>query len=223
MSRSKPRRVSSREAPVDPVNEEFRRMRLKALIIGLTLILSPLLFIIAYFLAPGYDHMYSIMAVVLAGLGLLLMNYYLQEAYNYKLYMKLAGLLTQRTEQPIPTLQQAQPQPQPSRVQSPLKPVHPGVPQQAPQRRVPQQPAVLQSASDMLLQQPQQARGEARVSAYARPQQPLQKPVQARQPSIETQPIQPSRQGVKVCPHCGRELPYGDLHLICPFCGAPLK
>lgn len=25
------------------------------------------------------------------------------------------------------------------------------------------------------------------------------------------------------CPECGRELPYGDLHLICPFCGARLK
>ncbi|MEM0493661.1 MAG: hypothetical protein QXU72_00145 [Thermofilum sp.] len=25
------------------------------------------------------------------------------------------------------------------------------------------------------------------------------------------------------CPNCGRELPYGDLHLICPFCGARLK
>jgi len=23
----------------------------------------------------------------------------------------------------------------------------------------------------------------------------------------------------KVCPHCGMELPLGDVHAICPFCG----
>ncbi len=27
----------------------------------------------------------------------------------------------------------------------------------------------------------------------------------------------------KVCPYCGRELPYGDIHIICPYCGHRLK
>jgi hypothetical protein len=28
---------------------------------------------------------------------------------------------------------------------------------------------------------------------------------------------------VKRCPYCGRELPYGDLHIMCPFCGKFLR
>ena len=50
-------------------------------------------------------------------------------------------------------------------------------------------------------------------------------------PSRKEQVIQtPSKQlsskeksGKKTCPYCGRELPYGDIHIICPYCGHRLK
>lgn len=34
----------------------------------------------------------------------------------------------------------------------------------------------------------------------------------------------PAERGLKKkCPYCERELPYGDIHIICPFCGRRLK
>ncbi|MCD6357167.1 MAG: hypothetical protein J7L75_01155 [Thermoproteales archaeon] len=30
-------------------------------------------------------------------------------------------------------------------------------------------------------------------------------------------------EGRKKCPYCGRELPFGDVHIICPYCGRRLK
>lgn len=27
----------------------------------------------------------------------------------------------------------------------------------------------------------------------------------------------------KTCPYCGKELPFGDVHIYCPFCGKKLK
>lgn len=44
-------------------------------------------------------------------------------------------------------------------------------------------------------------------------------------PSIvpRQQPASQQTGGKKKCPYCGRELPYGDLHVICPFCGRRLK
>jgi len=32
-----------------------------------------------------------------------------------------------------------------------------------------------------------------------------------------------SEGGRKKCPYCGRELPFGDVHIICPYCGHRLK
>ena len=27
----------------------------------------------------------------------------------------------------------------------------------------------------------------------------------------------------KVCPHCGAELPLGEIHVLCPFCGRRIR
>lgn len=43
--------------------------------------------------------------------------------------------------------------------------------------------------------------------------------------AIELPPPSPVEENAetKRCPYCGRELPYGDLHIICPFCGRALR
>lgn len=30
-------------------------------------------------------------------------------------------------------------------------------------------------------------------------------------------------EGKRKCPYCGRELPFGDVHIVCPYCGRRLK
>jgi len=39
----------------------------------------------------------------------------------------------------------------------------------------------------------------------------------------QIQPVRQSKSMKKVCPYCGRELPYGDIHIVCPYCGRRLK
>jgi len=39
----------------------------------------------------------------------------------------------------------------------------------------------------------------------------------------QIQPVKQSKNAKKVCPYCGRELPYGDIHIVCPYCGRRLK
>jgi hypothetical protein len=58
------------------------------------------------------------------------------------------------------------------------------------------------------------------------PMQPVrQEPVQVVVPvePKQEQILEAGQDSIKRCPHCGRELPYGDLHIICPYCGKYLR
>jgi hypothetical protein len=52
-----------------------------------------------------------------------------------------------------------------------------------------------------------------------------QEPVQVVVPvePKQEQFLEAGQDSIKRCPHCGRELPYGDLHIICPYCGKYLR
>ena len=49
------------------------------------------------------------------------------------------------------------------------------------------------------------------------------KKVEAAPAPVTPTPPAPVAITKKTCPFCGRELPYGDVHVICPFCGRRLK
>ncbi len=123
----------------------------------------------------------------------------------------------------VPPVVQAKPKPAPAAVtqekpgealqpQEPVIEIKEAAPTSPPVEVRPPQPPVKQATTSAV----QPRFEEPRVSPQ--PLKPVQPPT-----TPAAVPSQPASSGKKVCPYCGRELPYGDLHVICPYCGRRLK
>lgn len=213
-------RITNRKRPSptrqhDPIDVEFRRKLRKAFIVGGILVAAPLLLLPLSLFLSNLSTILLFLSLVLEGSGLIYVNYQLQEAYNFKLYKRLATLFMQgaeeKTPQPPPISPQTTP-PLPGSAPTVLRPAQ----SLAPRPRIirEQVPYVQRPPSPQttMQQQPQ-------ILSPARP-----KHQSSTQPAMDVpQTTQPRQASAKVCPNCGRELPFGDLHLICPFCGAQLR
>ncbi|MEZ0345454.1 MAG: hypothetical protein ABWK01_02780 [Infirmifilum sp.] len=196
----------------DPVEAEFRRKKRNAFIVGIVLSLAPVPMAIISLFVQNTSPVIEILSISLVGAGLIYFNYQLQEAYSYKLFLRVKALLESRLEtQPPPATQQivAAPTARSQRAARPPSAVVAQPPLTRQQQAFVQRPA----ATQPVMQPP------------PREEPPLLTPgrVQSRPFEGNIRPPQAPGSSGKVCPNCGRELPYGDLHLICPYCGAPLK
>uniref|UniRef100_A0A7C4B8S0 Zinc ribbon domain-containing protein n=1 Tax=Thermofilum pendens TaxID=2269 RepID=A0A7C4B8S0_THEPE len=200
----------------DPSPDElFSRIIAKArqlvMIIAIAGVVASLLLALIPLLIPAAD-MVLVSPFVAAALAVSVCTYTSYEvarrvadAYAYKLYVRL----TSANLPPVREISRAA-----EGTQVLVKPVMPaahtpfpsGPPTQQPLRAPRSSPVAVQptvttvavSQSHETVVQP--ARPTPRIQT---PQAPLARP--------------------PTCPQCGRELPYGDLHLICPFCGFRLK
>lgn len=145
-------------------------------------------------------------------------------AFSYYLFARIKEELKGKQ---LPSQQVVVPTPQPAPMQVQPKPIQPMpvqtsvIPSAPPVKKIEQkQPHQPVSVPTKPVVQRIQSVSPPMVSAQppVKPQQPIKAPqITTSQPSI------PSTSGKKKCPYCGRELPYGDLHVICPFCGRRLK
>lgn len=144
-------------------------------------------------------------------------------AFSYYLFARIREELKGRQ----PPLQEAvAPTPQPLQMQAPTRPFQPvtaqkpailSAPQVKIEHRPEPQPLPIPSKPTVQSTQPPPS-PPVGVEPAVKPKPPVKTPpVKVQQPSTS------SDSGKKRCPYCGRELPYGDLHVICPFCGRRLK
>lgn len=97
------------------------------------------------------------------------------------------------------------------------------------QVRAPAAPTATRAAAPIpaapVAQAPKPVRTPVSVAAKARkvPLLSRAKKVEAAPTPVALAPPAPVAVTKKTCPFCGRELPYGDVHVICPFCGRRLK
>ncbi|PLJ77223.1 MAG: hypothetical protein B7L53_07365 [Thermofilum sp. NZ13] len=202
-----------KQKTVDPVDAEFSKKKMLALIAGVFAVMTPLLAAALVFLKIGGDNVQAVFILLstsASAAGLFLAISFLEEAYAFKLYMRLSGLV--RQSPPTPQVGAVQPQAPVAQAYQP-KATRPVQVQEA-------------QLSSPILRPPQVVRAQAPpVTRQPRAVVPASVPIAAAQPrAVELQATPPVAQAdVKRCPKCGRELPYGDLHIICPFCGTPLK
>lgn len=233
MKSGSPRRAQ--EKAKDPVDAEFEKHRRKAkLLLGSALaatLVPSLVPVLLWYFSPVQPSLATLLLSVAVitvfselgvALGVALFVYEITEAYSYRLFMRLASVMRQAGyAQPAPDARKTAPA-EPALaplLSSPAQPAYNPPPRQQlqSQRLVGGTPAAAPAGTSPL-----------RVVAPARSsrQEALQPQRMAIAPPEEEAPLAPVQAvaaPVKLCPHCGRELPFGDLHIICPFCGSPLK
>jgi hypothetical protein len=126
------------------------------------------------------------------------------DAYSYKLYVRLTSA------QPPPVREAPRAA---EGAQVLVKPVVPAAQVLTPQAPPAQQPRRPPHPPLVTAQPTATTAATQRHEVIVRPVQPA--------PRAQAAPVTPASS--PTCPQCGRELPYGDLHLICPFCGSRLK
>ncbi len=171
-------------------------------------------------------------------------------AYSYYLYMRLKNDITQQAatpKAPVTAAPQAPPQPSitspkpvpaiqttgitvaepeaPPIVSAPVKPVSREQPPAPPASR-PAEPVIeIEEATELAERNIQPVKPAISAPQPLKPSPPMPRETipQTPQPVQKVMPPASKPGGKKVCPYCGRELPYGDLHVICPYCGRRLK
>lgn len=198
-----------REEPDQPKDDKFEKMLERAkrkTLLWAIMAASPSFFLaMLIFLNVLSSEIQSALGILLIGINALLIIFGLYQvsltlldAYSYKLYIRLvkahAAEQTVAVESPI----RSAPKPAPTYAPTP----------------------------------PLAAAPPTRQATAVRPVQAVQTPYERSTPLVSATPLAPRGQTVSSavsapppprCPSCGRELPYGDLHLICPFCGTRLK
>ncbi|QOJ78279.1 hypothetical protein IG193_05785 [Infirmifilum lucidum] len=200
----------SKQRYVDPVDAEFNKKKKTAILVTVSIAAAWIaISLILQIFAPSLVPFSASICGAIAVLSLFYAVYRLEEAYAYKLYARVSALI----QQGAPALRA-------------------GSRQEAPTGIVAVQPTVIRPAQPRIQPRPQQPIQAEQVQppimparrwpGTATPAQPAHLDVQPRVMEPQPSPFA-ERQESKRCPNCGRELPYGDLHVICPFCGTPLK
>uniref|UniRef100_A0A7J3X8J1 Zinc ribbon domain-containing protein n=1 Tax=Thermofilum pendens TaxID=2269 RepID=A0A7J3X8J1_THEPE len=201
----------------DPSSDElFSRMIAKAqqrvIIIAASGVVASLALILVMLFLPAVDFalVAPFAAAALAVSACTLASYEVArrvaDAYSYKLYARLSSAQ-------LPLVREA------SRVaegtHALVRPAVPAVP--AAQAPPSTRPSVQQPRPAPLVAQP------TTTAAVSQRRETLVRPIRPVQPAPRIQAALAALTPSPTCPQCGRELPYGDLHLLCPFCGFRLK
>ncbi len=206
----------------DPIKAKYNKMRYQAiLMLVVGIVIGILIDFLLYGLAsndftfnPARPPSALSISIILVSVVLSLSKF--QSAYSFYLYAKIVEqfkkIESTQVQRPPPAMERPAPiipserpvQPPTPQLPSPVK-VHP--PEVAPPQPTP--PVAVTKET---------------VREYPRPQltgvETTPTPPQPSTPKPSPPVSKPSK---KTCPFCGRELPFGDIHVICPYCGRRLK
>ncbi len=200
----------SKQRYVDPIDAEFSKKKNSAILIvaAVTAVWLAATLLLQHF-APSLIPFSASICAPIAVLGLFYAVYRLEEAYAYKLYAKLSMLI----QHGAPALRAGSEREAPTGItavhQTIIRPAQPRV------QPKPQQPIQTEQVQPPVMP----------IKKWPGTATPAQRAPLNLQPQVMEPQTSPFTEGQesKRCPNCGRELPYGDLHVICPFCGTPLK
>lgn len=198
-------------SPDELFNRLLARAQQRVIVITVLGVAAFLLLILTPFLIPAVDAavVAPFAAAALAVSACAYTSYEIArcvaDAYSYKLYVRLAQVQQLSAEEAPRAAEATQVLAKPA---VPVVRQPPPLPSRPPPQQVPRPaPVAVQPPATTTTQQ------------HEVPMQPI-RPVQ---PIQRTQALHAVRAEAPSCPQCGRELPYGDLHLLCPFCGFRLK